>query len=191
MSKIYKLISIINLDRETQLQVLKIRNEESIRRWMLTENEINIDEHFSWIESLKIDKNHICFIIIDEDFQPIGAINIKKIDKKNRNAEIGFYKIQNHSEKGLMVKCLSSVIDYSFNNLELEKIYSETIEGNQKSYDMHKKLLFTEEGYLRSHIIIQGKYTGIYLFGLLKNEWVNGKNNCTTRNDIFIEIGNV
>jgi RimJ/RimL family protein N-acetyltransferase len=54
---------------------------------------------------------------------------------------LGFYKSQNIDEKGLMTKSLSTVIDYSFNTLELDKIYSEVFEGNSKSLAMHKRLL--------------------------------------------------
>jgi len=191
MSKIYKLIPINNLDRETQLQVLNIRNEMDIRKWMFTENLININDHFEWIENFKKDQSQIYLIIIDENRQPIGSVNLKNIDIKNRNAELGFYKAQNHYEKGLMTKSLSIVIDYSFNKLGLEKISSKAIEDNIKSINIHKKLLFKEEGFLRSHIIKENNRIGIYIYGLLKNEWKFEKENINLRNDITIEINNV
>ena len=186
----YKLILIINLDKETQLQVLKIRNEKSIRKQMFNEDEISTNEHFSWIERLKTDQSQQYFIIIDESQQPVGAVNLKRIDN-NKNAELGFYKSINHDEKGMMTKCLSVFIDYSFNTLGLEKIYSEAIEGNQKSINIHRRLLFLDEGFLRSHIIKDGKRVGLYLYGLLKDEWNIGKKDIDLQNDISIEIKHV
>jgi UDP-4-amino-4,6-dideoxy-N-acetyl-beta-L-altrosamine N-acetyltransferase len=191
MSKTYRLIPLIDLIKETQLKVLEIRNEEYIREWMFTGNKINAEDHLAWIERLKNDKSHICLIIINEEEQPSGAVNIKNIDKVNKIAELGFYKSQNINEKGLMTKSLSTAIDYSFNTLGLEKIYSEVFEGNIKSLSIHKRLLFTEEGFLRLHKIKGKKRIGVHIFGLLKNEWKisNEKNNII--NDIIIEMKNV
>jgi UDP-4-amino-4,6-dideoxy-N-acetyl-beta-L-altrosamine N-acetyltransferase len=191
MSKTYRLFQLIDLNKETQLQVLEIRNEEYIREWMFTGNKINSEEHFAWIEWLKNDKSQICLIIINEEDQPFGAVNIKNIDKKNEIAELGFYKSQNIIEKGLMTKSLSTAIDYSFKTLGLEKIYSEVFEGNTKSLAIHKRLLFTEEGFMRLHKVKGGKRIGVHLFGLLKDEWKNGENNINIRKDIIIEIKNV
>jgi len=191
MSKTYRLIPLIELEKETQLKVLKIRNEKYIREWMFTENEINSEDHLAWIDKLKNDKSQICFIILNEEDQPFGAVNIKNIDKINEIAELGFYKSQNINEKGLMTKSLSTAIDYSFNILGLEKIYSEVFEGNTKSLAIHKRLLFTEEGFLRLHKIKGGKRIGVHLFGLLEDEWKTIKNNINIKNDIIVEIKNV
>jgi len=191
MSKTYKLIPLVNLDREAQLQVLKIRNEEHIRQWMFTGNEINIDDHFAWIEKLKNDKSQIYLAIVDKNIWPLGAVNFKKIDKINGTVELGFYKTQGHDEKGLMTKSLCKIINYSFDVLGLKKIYSEVLEGNIKSINIFKRLLFTEEGFLRKHIVNNGKRIGIYLFGLLKSEWNLNKNKIDTKNDLIVEIDNV
>lgn len=183
----YKLVPLINLDRTTQLQVLKIRNQKYIREWMFTEKEINTDEHFNWIEQLKGDQSQICLIIIDDKAQPLGAVNIKKIDMNNKNAELGFYKTQDIDEKGLMTKCVCTVIDYSFDVLGLDKIYSEVFEDNVKSMNLFKKLLFNEEGFLRSHVIKGGLRIGVHLFGLLKSEWRAEKYKLNLVNEIAIE----
>jgi len=186
MSKTYRLIPLVNLDKAAQLQVLKIRNEEHIREWMFTRNEINRDDHFAWIEQLKNDQSQICLTIIDDVMQPAGAVNVKKIDKTNKNAELGFYKSKDNNEKGLMTMSLSAVINYSFANLGLEKIYGEVFEGNTKSIDLFKRLSFVEEGYLRSHIINGETRIGVYLFGLLKNEWNVHKDRNSKENDFII-----
>jgi RimJ/RimL family protein N-acetyltransferase len=113
-------------------------------------------------------------------------VNIKNIDKENEIAELGFYKSQNADEKGLMTEALSTTIDYSFNNLGLEKIYSEVFEGNIRSLKIHKNLLFAEEGFLRFHKVKGGRRIGVHLFGLLKNEWESGKTRSSINTDIII-----
>ena len=191
MSKIYRLVSIIKLDEQLQCQILKIRNEENVRKWMLNDNLINITDHLKWIENLRTDKSQLNFVIIDEDYFPIGSVNLKKINNLNKNSELGFYKTQNYTEKGIMTKCIYCLLNYSFSILKLNKIYSEVLEGNIKSINIHKKLSFNNEGFLRSQIFRDNKYIGLHLFGLLKNEWQLNQNNQNIRNDIQIEIMDV
>ena len=188
MSKIYNLVPLINLSKDIQLQVLEIRNEEHIREWMITQDSISAEDHFNWIEQLKSDQSQICLIILDEENVPVGSINLKKINKLNKNAELGFYKASKHNEKGLMTKGLCTIIDYSFSVLGLEKIYTEVFEGNIKSINIHKKLMFAEEGFLRSHIINKGERIGVYLYGLLKNEWQNNAEKINTPNGLVFKL---
>ena len=188
MSKTYRLIPLVDLDRKIQLQVLNIRNEKHIREWMFSSEIISIRDHLTWIEKLKNNQSQLYLIIINDNTQPLGAINIKKIDKNNKNAELGFYKTQNFNEKGLMTKCLSTIINYSFDILGLEKLYTEVFEGNSKSINIHKKLMFVEEGFLRSHIIKGDVRIGVHLFGLIKSDWQYNINNTNTFNNMFITI---
>ena len=183
MSKTYKLIPVTELDKSVQLQLLNIRNEEHIRQWMFTGKIISVDEHLSWIKHLKTDLDQICFVIIDDDGCPYGSVNLKKINKNHKTAELGFYKTETLNEKGLVTRCLKALIDYSFDVIGLEKLYSEVFEGNVKSVNIHEKLFFCKEGFLRSHIIKKENRIGIYLFGLLKHEWRNQKNNIV--NDVI------
>ena len=188
MSKIYRLIPLVYLDRKIQLQVLNIRNEKHVREWMYTQGTITTEEHLSWVEQLKNDQSQLYLIIVNDSTLPLGAVNIKKIDKTNKNAELGFYKTQNSNEKGLITKSLSAIINYSFNVLGLEKMYTQVFEGNLKSINIHKKLGFIEEGFLRSHIIKDGVRIGVHLFGLIKNEWQLNINHINVLNDIKIII---
>jgi len=175
-SNTYKLIPIIDLCQSIQLLILNIRNEEFVRHWMFTENIISVSEHLAWIERLKTDTGQLYFVIIQNDIHPVGSVNLKKIDKNKKTAELGFYKTQSIDEKGLMTASLFTLIDYAFDVLGLEKIYSEVFEGNIKSVNIHKKLLFTEEGFSYSHITKEGVSIGVHLFELKKNEWKSGRN---------------
>ena len=174
MQKTYRLMPITDLDETKQLQILDIRNEDYIRRCMLTGNIITRCDHLSWIERLKTDRSQICFVIIDDDSNLWGSVNLKKIDNEHKTAELGFYRTQKSSEKGIMMASLSILINYSFDILGLEKIYSEVFEDNIKSINIHERLLFVKEGFLRSHIVKNKIRIGLHLFGLLKDDWQNG-----------------
>jgi UDP-4-amino-4,6-dideoxy-N-acetyl-beta-L-altrosamine N-acetyltransferase len=181
MLETYRLLRLVDLNKETQLDVLKIRNEESIRKWMFTDHIIDVNEHLSWIDGLKSDKSQMYLIIMDDNTIPHGAVYLSNIDICNKKSDLGFYGSPVNKKRGLITACLVTLIDYAFNVLGIEKISGEVLEENIMSFNLHKKLLFREEGFRRSHILRDGRRIGIHLFGLLKDEWLFEKswfNNC-------------
>ena len=162
MSKKFKLLPLIDLDKEIQLQVLKIRNEESVRKWMYSDHEISEDEHLAWINKLKDDKKNIVYAVMTEELESIGVISINDIDIKHKKTNWGFYIGEKYQGLGIGFFLEIMFIEYCFDKMGLEKIYCEVIEGNTSVLKLHKKLLFQEEGYLRSHIIKNGVRIGVH-----------------------------
>lgn len=175
MSEKFNLIPLINLDKTIQLQVLKIRNQESVRKWMYSDHEISENEHLAWIDNLKDDKKNIVYAVMADELEPIGVISINDIDAKHKKANWGLYIGEKYQGLGIGVFLEIMLIDYCFDKMGLEKIYCEVIEGNTSVLKLHKKLLFQEEGFLRSHIIKNGIRIGVHFLGLLKSEWQIGR----------------
>jgi UDP-4-amino-4,6-dideoxy-N-acetyl-beta-L-altrosamine N-acetyltransferase len=170
----YKLVPVAELDGPARTRLLEIRNDESVRRWMLSDEEIGADEHLEWIARLRSDETQICLAIVGDDGVPLGSVNLKKIDRRHRTAELGFYRTREGGGKGIVTESLKVLINHSFDALGLEKIYSEVIEGNDRSVAMHERLSFAREGFLRSHIVRGDARIGLHLFGLLKGDWQGG-----------------
>jgi len=193
MSDKFKLVPLIDLDVAKQLQILKIRNEESVRKWMFSDHEISENEHLIWINNLRNDKKNIVYAVITENIEPIGVISINDIDLKHKKTNWGLYIGEKYQGLGIGVFLEIMLIDYCFDKLGLEKIYCEVIEGNTSVLKLHKKLLFQEEGFLRLHIIKNGVRKGVHILGLLKGEWQTGRdkigiktNNIITSFPIYI-----
>ena len=173
MPNIYKLIPIIDLDKENQIKVLRIRNEENVRKWMYTDHEILENEHFNWINKLKENNKMRVYVIMENGLEPVGVINIVDIDIIHKKANWGFYIGEKYQGTGIGVVLEILFLEYCFINFGLEKINCEVIEGNTSVIKLHKELLFQEEGFLRKNIIKNGERVGVYLLGLIKEEWDN------------------
>jgi len=173
MTNLYKLIPIVDLDKENQLIILKIRNEENIRKWMYTDQEISENEHFNWINKLKENNKMKVYAIMENGMEPIGAIYIVDIDNINKKANWGFYIGEKYQGTGIGVVFEIMFIEYCFNNLGLEKINCEVIEGNTSVIKLHEGLFFQKEGFLRKNIIKNGERIGVILLGLIREEWNN------------------
>jgi UDP-4-amino-4,6-dideoxy-N-acetyl-beta-L-altrosamine N-acetyltransferase len=169
-----KLFPIVSVDNSVQLKIRDIRNESGIRKWMYTDHIIKIDEHLSWIKCLESDKSQMFFVVMDDKKNTLGVIYAIKIDRLHKKTDWGYYLTQT-ARGGLGAALEYSFIDFMFNSQGIEKLNCEIIEGNETVIKLHKKYLFNEEGFKKSNIIRNGNRVGVYLLGLTKEEWINGK----------------
>nr|WP_325981510.1 GNAT family protein [Staphylococcus equorum] len=72
-----------------------------------------------------------------------------------------------------MTKCTKFLIDYCFNEINLNRIEIQTATKNIKSQKIPRKLGFKQEGILREDEKLNGKFVDSYVFSLLKSEYNN------------------
>jgi len=94
---------------------------------------INNDEWIYWAITTK-----------DSD-QLIGTICIWNFSDENNIAELGFELAPQHQGKGIMKEALLKIIEYGFNNLNLEKLEAYTNEQNIPSLKLLEKNNFVHE----------------------------------------------
>ena len=54
-----KLINFIDLSQEEKMMILEWRNKIDIQKWMHTQNDISLEEHLDFINSLKTIKDKL------------------------------------------------------------------------------------------------------------------------------------
>jgi len=151
-------------------QILDWRNQESIRQVMYNSDIILMDQHVQWFKRLQKSETAISKIFY-YDQVPYGVLNINQIDRINNKCEWGFYIGANNAPKGMGTILGFTSLNYIFNELLIRKLSAEVLNINKKSATFHQKLGFIQEGLLRKHIIKDGTYIDILLYGLLKEEW--------------------
>lgn len=175
--KIIKLIPLTELNTESQLKVREIRNENGVKKWMYTDHSIELNEHLSWINSLKSDKKQIVFVVLDEENNnnPVGVVSINSMDQKHKKTDWAYYLTEN-ARGGLGSAIEYTFINFVFNVLEMQKLNCEVIEGNSSVVKLHKKFLFKDEGFRKSNIIKSGERIGVHFLGLTREDWISGSN---------------
>lgn len=148
--------------------VLTWRNHLSVRTFMLTQHEISLQEHRSWFESVKNDKNRKQMLVFDGS-EPIGFVQFNPVSAGGI-ANWGFYA-RPDAPKGSGTKLGNAALTYAFQDLGLHKVCGQAIESNAASIAFHQKLGFIEEGRLRDQQQINGRYQTLVCFGLLANDW--------------------
>lgn len=102
----------------------------------------------------------------------IGNITLHQIDWRNRHAEIGILIGDNKSQgKGRATEAICLISEHAFNKLNLRRICTGMVKGNEGSRRAFEKAGFKVEGMLREHFYLNGKYLDCYRMGLLKSEF--------------------
>lgn len=165
------LVPLIELDEGRQMEVLKIRNEDSVRKWMYTDHIIGENEHLNWLNRLKHDATQIIFAVLDDKNTPLGVVSVIAIDQLHKKANLAYY-LTEKSRGGLGTALEYAIINYIFDGLNIEKLNCETLEGNKTVVHLNKKFFFQEEGFIHSNIIKNGKRVGVRFLGLTKENWL-------------------
>lgn len=134
-----ELINFTELSLETKKMVLEWRNHPNIKKWMYSHNDISLEDHLKFIETLKSTDDKLYFLVKNGD-EYIGVIDFTSINDKS--ADIGIYS--NPQKKGVGVLLMEVIINYSFESLKLNTIFAEVFFENKRAYRLYSKLGFRE-----------------------------------------------
>ena len=106
------------------------------------------------------------------DNKPIGFVGLR-IDEFNNNAEISYIFDLDYIGKGYCTEACKKLVEIGFNELNLNRIYADTIEGNESSRKVLEKLGFKHEGTRRKQAYVKAinEYRDFYDYGLLIDEY--------------------
>ena len=113
---VFKNYAILD-DSEKQI-ALDFRNKN--KNWMINTNEIKLQDHLSWCESLKIRKDLIYFLVFKDNI-PFMAINYHDINYEKNEAYWGYFLGQQEYSKEVL-KVEKIIIDVAFGKLNLKKL---------------------------------------------------------------------
>lgn len=149
--------------------VLELRNHSEIRRYMLTQHEISIEEHLSWFKRSSQNPG-IELLLFELDKRCCGFVQFKKANCQGV-VDWGFY-VAPDAPKGTGRKLGFAALHHAFEEGTLHKICGQALHWNQPSIKFHKILGFAQEGILRDQHFDGATYHDLICFGLLRREWV-------------------
>jgi ribosomal-protein-alanine N-acetyltransferase len=89
----------------------------------------------------------------------------------HNRAEIGYGLFDdNFKSKGIMSEAIVSIVNYGFNNMNLERIEAFVSPNNTHSIKLLKRMKFKKEGFLKHHYFHNNKMEDDIIFALLKSE---------------------
>ena len=106
---------------------------------------------------------------IDLQGTAIGGIGIHPQDDIYRkNAEIGFWLAESHWGNGYMRIAISKITTYTFQTIEIERIYARVFENNIASQRVLQKSGFQLDGKFQKTIFKNNEFLDEYIYSLRK-----------------------
>ena len=111
------------------------------------------------------------FLFEREGDQLLGGIGLTRITHGISNtATLGYWMGAPHAGKGHMRITVPALLDFAFENLNLNRIEAACLPRNQRSINLLLKCGFREEGYAREYLEINGTREDHILFAALRSE---------------------
>lgn len=137
------------------------RNLRDYFPYPYTENDAKM-----WLQCA-IEQPNTTFAIVVED-EVVGSIGIAlQGDVHRKSAEIGYWLGAAHWGQGIMTKAVLAIIDYSFENFDIVRLYAYVFEWNIGSRRVLQKAGFSLEGILRKAAFKDNQLIDQYVYGLV------------------------
>ncbi|MET3874862.1 MULTISPECIES: GNAT family N-acetyltransferase [Chitinophaga] len=167
------------VEREDLVLLRDWRNIPSFRRNFREHRELSMFNQEGWYNRTMSSQNDYMFIIESlVDSAPIGACGLLYISWITRSADFSFYIGDGEKyidNEGLAKDAAQLLIDYGFKNLNLNKIWMELYEFDEKKIKFFtEEFGFKKDGILRENCYEDGRYYNSFIISLLRNEYLNG-----------------
>jgi RimJ/RimL family protein N-acetyltransferase len=111
-------------------------------------------------------------IVDRSDDKLCGLVYLRDIDWISRHAAFGMMIGQREKwGRGLGRGALRLMLYHAFNVLNLERVYLYVAEYNHRAIKLYEAAGFIHEGMLRRQIALDGRYYGLLVMGLLRDEF--------------------
>lgn len=151
------------ITREDTDLIVAWRNNEEVRKYFIYQAPFTREGHLNWITNMVETGKVIQMIICDLDGDtPLGSVYIRDIDRQHSKAEYGMFVGEKTARgRGVGTAAARLMLDYSFREEKLHRIYMRVFASNEQSIRSCEKAGFIKEGLLREDVCIDGQYRDI------------------------------
>lgn len=170
MNLIGKKITLRPLELNDMPLLNKIINDKEISDMVVGWSKpVTMEEQNTWFKNLVNDKN-IRYAICEKE-AAIGTATIRNIDWKNRSAALDIKIDKNFTKKGYGCETITLLIEYCFNELNMNRIYVNILKHNKASEKLFAKCGFVNEGMQKEAVYKNGEYHDLLMYSILKKDY--------------------
>ena len=131
------------LTEEYIFHMMRWRNQPEIKSYFIHDGDITEEQQLKWWEDYQKDDKYYSFIATDANNIPIGSVSLY-VDLDYKIGEFGRLMIGEKSAwgKGYGTMITGLTCSYGFENLNLDMIYLEVFEDNERAIKAYDKVGF-------------------------------------------------
>ncbi len=168
-----KRIKLIPLEKEDLSKSRSWVNDKSLNSRILRVMPVTQSDQERWYQEIVQDASKLVFAIktLTEE-EHIGNTGFYHIDWIHRRAEFWILIGERDFWKKQIGKEVVSLMQhYAFENLNLNKLHLNVGSDNREAIGLYKKSGFIQEGVLKAHYFIEGRYRDIITMAILRNDF--------------------
>jgi len=136
----------------------------------LTKEQKNTENFINSVINTPEDKREHTFVIrYNGEFA--GIIGYRGTDRQNKKTELGYWLSESYQGKGIITQAVRFLIEFTFNELDMNRLMIRCAIGNEKSKKIPRSLNFKFEGVERAgELLSDGNFADLEVYSLLKGE---------------------
>ena len=99
-----------------------------------------------------------------------GLVEVRNIDQEHSLAELSFWLTSNVWGRGYMSEVVRAIVQYTFDKLQVNRLYAYHMVRNPASGRVLKKNGFKQEGVLRQRVRKWGQFEDVLLWAVLRQD---------------------
>jgi ribosomal-protein-alanine N-acetyltransferase len=117
------------------------------------------------------DQGYAFFIFRKSDDALVGGLTLSNVRRGiAQSCSVGYWVGKRHARRGYTSGALLAVLPFVFDDLGLRRLEAACLPDNEASKELLRKVGFTQEGYAREYLCINGVWADHLLFALLKGD---------------------
>ncbi|MDK2961318.1 MAG: hypothetical protein PWP20_444 [Eubacteriaceae bacterium] len=171
-----KLINLTAIEKKDLMKLMEWRNNPNYRRYFREYRELNTTMQENWFEKKVIsDDSTIMFSIRKNDTDELlGCCGLCYINWINGSADLSLYIGWENTyidEVGFAEESCKLLFEHAFNELRLNRIWTEIYDIDQKKKSLYEKIGMKVDGVFRESYFYDGQYHNSYIFSILEKDF--------------------
>jgi [ribosomal protein S5]-alanine N-acetyltransferase len=111
------------------------------------------------------------FLVFDGGNRLLGGCTLSNVRRGvAQAASLGYWAGEPFKGRGVMTRAVRALLPHAFDELRLHRIEAACLPSNEPSKRLLRRCGFTEEGYARAYLRINGAWQDHVLFAILSND---------------------
>ncbi|WP_371019067.1 GNAT family N-acetyltransferase [Pseudalkalibacillus sp. JSM 102089] len=158
-------------NKEDASRIKELANNQELATILGLPHPYELEHAEEWIaiqpEQIQKGLEYPLTIVTKKENEIIGTINIR-IDKNNNKGELGYWIGREYWGNGFATEAVNRMIEFGFNQLDLNKVCASAISRNKASTIVLEKSGLQKEGRLKQNRLLHNEYEDVDVYGLLK-----------------------
>jgi RimJ/RimL family protein N-acetyltransferase len=173
-------VALVAVEKDDLKQLRDWRNNSEFKKHFREYRELNMVMQDKWFEQKVVSDNTTMMFSIRRlsDNELLGCCGFVYINWVHRHADLSLYIGWNDEyidKEGYADEACRLLFDHGFNELNLNKIWTEIYEFDSKKKELYDKFGFHQDGLLRQNYFYDGTWWDSRILSLLSQDYNSGK----------------